>query len=540
VKAPRSSAIRAFVRARATIVIEGGSIISTKAPFAIVRVTMVPTKGPAAIQDATVVSTKGSIVIEGGRIVLTKGPVVILRGAIVSTEGPVTIQDATVVSTKGSLSFRGGTFVRTKATIVNHRSPVVMTIVEIVNEKGEVVEEGAAFRTSVRAARGQGGPVYSADSMVGRPKVGASLLALLAGVAIPSLLHSARADEAAWSLVWEAPAGCPSEANVRDAVAQLLGTGGPPPASVSARAVVQRTSSDHWIVQLTTVREGARGERVVEATSCPSLASATALIVALTIDPERVAANSPPSGAASSTLPSATPVSTAAASTVAPLPSASASTPPPAPPPPSSSAVPAPVPRAVSSPPPARAPAPARDEGPRRFALLLEGMGDVGSLPSVSDGISASLAVTFDALRLEVFGSHLFAQPFYAASLPSIGSNLDLWSGGLRGCYLPDQGVLALGACAGLEAGQLQGNGFGSLRGPYQTFTPASQGGLWIAPVAGGRLAWRIAPYFSLVIDLGIAVPLQRDTFDIDGASGATHQASPVVARGAAGPELRF
>jgi len=375
--------------------------------------------------------------------------------------------------------------------------------------------------------------------MVRRPKVGACLLALLAGVAAPSLLRSARADEAAWSLVWEAPAGCPSESSVRDAVAQLLGTGGPPPASVSARAVVQRTSSDHWIVQLTTVREGARGERVVEATSCPSLASATALIVALTIDPERVAANSPSSGAAPSTLPSATPVATGAASTAAPPPSASASLPP-SPPPPSSSAVPAPVPRAVSPPPSTRAPAPARDEGPRRFALLLEGMGDVGSLPSVSDGLSASLAMTFDALRLEVFGSHLFAQPFYAASFPSIGSNLDLWSGGLRGCYLPDHGVLALGACAGLEMGQLQGNGFGSLRGPYQTFTPASQGGLWIAPVAGGRLAWRIAPYFSLVIDLGIAVPLERDTFDIAGAAGASHQAFPVVARGAAGPELRF
>ncbi len=370
--------------------------------------------------------------------------------------------------------------------------------------------------------------------MVRRPKVGACLLALLAGVAAPSLLRSARADEAAWSLVWEAPAGCPSEASVRDAVAQLLGTGGPPPASVSARAVVQRTSSDHWIVQLTTVREGARGERVVEATSCPSLASATALIVALTIDPERVAANSPPSGAASSTLPSATPVPTGAASTAAPLPSASALNPPPSPPPPSSGAAPA------QAPAPAPAPAPARNEGPRRFALLLEGMGDVGSLPSVSDGITGSLGLTFDALRLEAFGSYLFAQPFYAASFPSIGSNLDLWSGGLRGCYLPAQGALALGACAGLEVGQLQGNGFGSLRGPYQTFTPASQGGLWIAPVAGGRLAWRIAPYFSLVIDLGIAVPLRRDTFDIAGASGASHQASPVVARGAAGPELRF
>ncbi len=375
--------------------------------------------------------------------------------------------------------------------------------------------------------------------MVLRSKVRASLLALLAGIAAPSLVHSARAQDVAWSLVWEAPAECPSEASVRDAVAQLLGSGGPPPASVSARAVVQRTSGDHWIVQLTTVREGARGERVVEATSCPSLASATALIVALTIDPERVAANSPPSSAASSTLPSATPVATGAASTGAPLPPASTSSPTPLPPPPSSSPSPAPVPRAVTAPPPAPAPAAAHDQGPRRFALLLEGMGDVGSLPRLSDGIAASLAVTFNALRLEVFGNHLFAQPANAASL-SLGTNVDLWAGGGRGCYLPTWRALEVGACAGLELGLLEGNGFGTLRSPYQTFTPASGGSFWVAPVVGGRLAWRIAPYFSLVIDLGIALPIHRDTFYVDGAPGASYQPSAVVARGAAGPELRF
>ena len=378
-----------------------------------------------------------------------------------------------------------------------------------------------------------------------RPRIIASRLVLCAGIAAPCVLRSARAEEAAWSLVWQAPAECPSEASVRDAVALLLGTGAAPPASVSARALVQRTSSDHWIVQLTTVREGARGERVVEATSCPSLANATALIVALTIDPERVADHTP-AGAPSSSA-SAAPVPAAAASTVAPLPSALASGAPAAPP--AASSALAPVPAATSEP-RFQGPAPrsvqAPDEGasvPRRFALLLEGVGDVGTLPRVSDGIAASLALTFDSLRFEAFGSHLFAQAAHLAPpSSSVGSNVDLWAGGLRGCYLPSGGTLAIGACAGLEVGLLDGNGFGSLRSPYQTFTPSSGGSFWIAPVAGGRLAWRIAPYFSLVIDLGFAIPLHRDVFEIgiDRAPSALHQASPVVARGAAGPELRF
>jgi hypothetical protein len=380
--------------------------------------------------------------------------------------------------------------------------------------------------------------------MVRRSWVGASLLALCAGIAAPGLLRLAHAQQTTWSLAWEAPADCPSEGSVRDAVAQLLGSSAPPPASVSARAVVQRTSSDHWIVQLTTVREGARGERVVEATSCPSLANATALIVALTIDPERVAAHTPAAtpSASASTTPT---VAAAAPSTVSPLPSASASVASPPPPAPSSRPAPVPVPAPSVAPPRDPAPVTPADQGPlvsHRFALLLEGVGDLGTLPHLSDGLTGGFAITFDALRLEAFGTYLFSQPAYAASIPFLGSNIDLLTGGLRGCYVPPGRVIELGACAGLELGQLQGNGFGSLRSPYQTFTPQSGGGLWVAPTIGGRLSWRIAPYFSLVIDLGVAIPLERDVFDISipGASGGLHQANSVVARGAAGPEVRF
>jgi hypothetical protein len=114
--------------------------------------------------------------------------------------------------------------------------------------------------------------------------------ALAAAATIIGALPAALGQSRSFSIAWDAPAGCPDEAYVRASVEQLLAGGGPVPAHVDARARVERGAGEQWRVRLTTVREGATGERVVESGSCRSLADATALIVALTIDPERVAA----------------------------------------------------------------------------------------------------------------------------------------------------------------------------------------------------------------------------------------------------------
>ncbi len=387
-------------------------------------------------------------------------------------------------------------------------------------------------------------PNYSGGRMVRGSRVRAVVIvALVAGIGVAGLLPSAHAQDVAWSLAWVAPPECPSEDSVRASVAQLLGEGPAPPVAVSARAVVVRTSSDHWIVQLTTVREGSRGERVVEAPSCPSLANATALIVALTIDPERVAAHTPTPGASASGAPVVPPVASASAS-------ASSSPPlvPAPPPPPSASVIPSAAP-STSAPPAALAAPPSPHEPgrpetawpSRHFALLVEGAGDVGTLPRLSDGITGSLSWIIDPLRIEAFGTYLFPQAAYQSSLPNVGTNLHLLVGGLRGCFEPVHRDLELGACVGMELGELQGDGFGSYRTPYQAFTPSSGGSFWALPVASGRLAWRIASSFSLVLDLGIGIPIERDTFYIGGATGPSlHQASSVIGRGAVGPEVRF
>jgi hypothetical protein len=378
--------------------------------------------------------------------------------------------------------------------------------------------------------------------MVRRSRVrAAALLSLVLPAVAAVALPTAFAQPASFSLSWQAPASCPDEAHVRHAVEQLLGEGPPPPAHVSARAVVEQTASGHWNVRLTTVRDGASGERVVESESCQSLADATALILALTIDPERVAARAPgASAAASSSVAAPTPALTspsASAPASAPA-SVSASVPPPPPPPPS--AVPTTAPSAA---PPVESSSTRQGApGPTLFALFAQVGGDVGTLPRAAFAIGGGVALTLGRFRVEGYGTYLPPQATYAATLQSLGTNVDLLAGGLRGCFFPLVGSLEAGGCAGLELGELHGHGFGpSLPNRYYSFTPSDAGGLWVAPTLSGRISWRIARAFALVFDVGILVPVQRDTFVIDNLGGAAlHEPGPVEGRASIGPEVRF
>src|SRR5580693_739877 len=126
--------------------------------------------------------------------------------------------------------------------------------------------------------------------------------ALAASAAFAAIALRAEADEPRVALAWKAPPACPDEATVRANVATLLAGSS---ATVDARAEVQRIG-ERW--QVVVVMNG--GERRLEADSCRALADATALIVALAVDPARVAANrsARDAGAASTGLPVEVPI----------------------------------------------------------------------------------------------------------------------------------------------------------------------------------------------------------------------------------------
>src|SRR5262245_58840791 len=99
----------------------------------------------------------------------------------------------------------------------------------------------------------------------------------------------ARADERA-ILRWNAPAECPEGARVIEEMNRILGpTAARPPKPIEAVASVLRDDQGVWRVHLETEGEGATRVRELKGATCAAIADATALILALMIDPTAVA-----------------------------------------------------------------------------------------------------------------------------------------------------------------------------------------------------------------------------------------------------------
>lgn len=295
-------------------------------------------------------------------------------------------------------------------------------------------------------------------------------------------------------LAWTAPPQCPDRAVVEREVRALLQG-----STVTGNAVVAGASvtreREKWHVDLVIRTGQGSGERSFEAASCAELASAVALIVALTVDPSR----RPPEPDA------------------APPPVADAS--PPAPPP--------------------AAPPPTSSSDGVRMAIGAEALGDVGALPSASVGGGVTLALLLGRARLEARGRLFVSQRALDPAQQTQGVDLGLLGGGARGCFAVLTGELALAPCVGSEIERIGAAGFGA--GGSSVF---SSDGTW-ASLDGGLLStW--APFSALAfrLDAEVLVPFARPSFVVLAPNGAVagvlHRPSPLGGRLGLGVELRF
>jgi hypothetical protein len=296
------------------------------------------------------------------------------------------------------------------------------------------------------------------------------------------------------SLAWNAPAGCPTGDAVLGDVNAILG--GPTSHHAAARADVTQLAPQHWSVHVTTDVDGAQGERTLEADSCQSLAKATALILAWTVDPIKARA------------------AALAARASPPAPETT-------------------VPASPSSPIPLAA------------VVALSGMGDVGTLPSLGGGVELSLGALVGPLRFELSGDYWGPQDkSKLVNGDEVGAHIQLLEGSLRTCFRwRPSGRFELDPCAGAALVHASISGYG----PTPTFTAAhGNTGDWAVLHADALVAWRLFGPFALRASVGAAVSPVTPPFIVTSStpqgSSVTplHQPSTVSGSATLGVEAHF
>jgi hypothetical protein len=330
--------------------------------------------------------------------------------------------------------------------------------------------------------------------------------AMLGLAVLGRALPASAGQEEAFTLSWQAPPDCPSPDTVRAEVARLLGGEIRLPAGRDFRASALVAHEQAWSVSIETELAGRSGRRSIEAASCQDLADATALILALTIDPDVVA-----------TRPAR------------PNPPAPTPPPPPPPPPPPRLPVPtAPVPAAVQ-------PAPQKQSSSNNFLLGLQAQGSQGTLPSVDLGLGGSVGVVGRRYRVEIRGAYGLRRDQIANAVTPAGAygKFNFLAATLAGCFNLGGQAVAFGPCADAEVGVVSAQGFGV----SQSFSTSKP---WLAIGAGGYAAISLGPRWSVPLHLDILAPLLRPEFVFKNVPSRVFQAPVVGVRVSAGIELRF
>ncbi len=333
------------------------------------------------------------------------------------------------------------------------------------------------------------------------------------------------------TLDWDAPADCPARSYVMAELArQLTGSNVPPEKRIRARALVRRGEGQLWHLRLMTASgDEQEGDRTLEAETCHAAADATALIVAMAVDPSRASA-----------APIPAPIPPMPAGTIRAAPTGGEPSSAPAPSPPAAAP---PVARATT---PASAPsvpdARPTSGGPSRlarFGISAMVLADDGVLSGVSPGVGGALAWLPGRARLEVGGAFFPHDRLEVASNPARGARMDLATGYLRGCYAFVAIPVEIGPCAGAELGWLRAAGFG-------VASAVESGAMWEAITLGGIGSLPVGRVFSLRFSADAIAPLVRPNFVLAAPAGKgglelnVHKTAALAGRISFGAELRF
>jgi len=244
-------------------------------------------------------------------------------------------------------------------------------------------------------------------------------------------------------LEWQAPPSCPSVAAIHARVADLMQRPAAGEGTAEVSVFVEKTEQGFG-ASVTTTFAGMRDDRQFRAVSCEELAEATAVLLAITLDPSlSEAIPDPPDRAVRETVPP--PPAPLVIPTPTARPTGGAESP--SPPPPES---------LIDESPPASSPKPrGTTKRPAEILLGIQGGMDYGGLSVATGAIRASLGLAWKQARLDVQGTYL--TPRLLVEADGMGVLYQLGTAGLRGCWCkrfsPRWTLLP---CGGAEAGVLR------------------------------------------------------------------------------------
>ncbi|WP_272001164.1 hypothetical protein [Nannocystis radixulma] len=320
---------------------------------------------------------------------------------------------------------------------------------------------------------------------------------------------------------WDAPAGCPAEAEVVAELERLLG--GPLATRTGPRltaiARVRQEPAGGFDLRLWTVSDEGTLQRSITHAQCDALARAGALIAAMAIDPsvlERMAEG------------------TDAAEVAAEAKTVEDAEPPPEPPP-LEPAEPEPVepePAKIEPAKPEPAEPPAKKKRRVRGGLRLGAGLSFGDLPGVGALLRLTPALIWPRARLEFEVGYGPVRRARFDDPPERGADLQLTVGAVRGCPLLHARKLEFPLCAGLEVGAMYGRGVG-----YPITSDARQ--LFVALHLAPGVFYAPHPRIAVGAIVEGAVHIARPRFVIDNF-GQIYRTAVASVRALLAVEVRF
>ena len=255
-------------------------------------------------------------------------------------------------------------------------------------------------------------------------------------------VHAARAEPPRVALRWNAPDDCPDDAELIHAVEDFLGQTLAEAREQQLSVTVNVAGTDGaFAAKLRFKGSGGVEERYLEHPECSKLMEASALLIALSIDPERVKARKQaPQRQAVPVV--ATPVAESPSPTSQPAPFTQ----------------PEPM---HDEPAPTASHEPAVQTEAMRVRLDVFGLVGGGALPTVGPGLGADLALRRGHFEVGAIGHYWLPRSAAVPGSTSADIQLSLATLGAELCGLPWLGAWSLRGCAGAAAADLWGKGQG-------------------------------------------------------------------------------